>query len=56
MTDVGAMYIGAGLAAIGIGVDVISFQDEEGTFLPCVGSRAFCGDIEEAEIAATRIA
>jgi N-carbamoyl-L-amino-acid hydrolase len=39
---------------INIGVDVISFQDEEGTFLPCVGSRSFCGDIQEPEIAAAK--
>ena len=26
-------------------IDVISFQDEEGTFVPCLGSRAFVGDI-----------
>jgi N-carbamoyl-L-amino-acid hydrolase len=36
------------------GVDVVSFQDEEGTFLPCVGSRSFCGDVAEAEIAAAK--
>ena len=30
-------------------VDVISFQDEEGTFVPLLGSRAFIGDITEAE-------
>ena len=28
-----------------IGVDVVSFADEEGTFLACGGSRAFCGEI-----------
>ncbi len=28
-----------------LGVDVVSFADEEGTFLACGGSRAFCGDI-----------
>ena len=26
-----------------IGVDAISFSDEEGTFLACAGSRSFCG-------------
>ncbi len=31
-----------------VGVDVISFADEEGTWVPCLGSRAFCGDIAEA--------
>lgn len=34
-----------------LGVDVVSFQDEEGTFLPCLGSRSFCGDLTEADIA-----
>src|SRR5215471_15324628 len=33
------------------GVDVISFQDEEGTFLPFLGSRSFFADVDEAEIA-----
>lgn len=37
-----------------IGVDVISFQDEEGTFLGFLGSRAFCGDNLAAEIAAAK--
>jgi N-carbamoyl-L-amino-acid hydrolase len=32
------------------GIDVISFQDEEGTYLPFLGSRAFCGDNLTAEI------
>src|SRR5215475_7167022 len=27
------------------GIDVISFQDEEGTFLPFLGSRSFCDDL-----------
>ena len=34
-----------------LGVDVASFQDEEGTYLPCLGSRSFCGDLPEGEIA-----
>jgi N-carbamoyl-L-amino-acid hydrolase len=33
-----------------VGVDVISFEDEEGTYLPCFGSRNFCGLLTEAEI------
>ncbi|RAI35313.1 M20 family metallo-hydrolase [Rhodoplanes serenus] len=37
-----------------IGVDVVSFQDEEGTYLPFLGSRAFCGTLDPAEIAAAR--
>jgi N-carbamoyl-L-amino-acid hydrolase len=32
------------------GVDAISFQDEEGTFLALMGSRAFCGEDLNAEI------
>ncbi|MEA2969374.1 MAG: beta-ureidopropionase / N-carbamoyl-L-amino-acid hydrolase [Alphaproteobacteria bacterium] len=35
-----------------VGVDVISFADEEGTFLSCFGSRIFCGDIAAPEIEA----
>jgi N-carbamoyl-L-amino-acid hydrolase len=31
-------------------VDVVSFQDEEGTFVPLLGSRAFIGEITEAEL------
>lgn len=34
-----------------IGVDTISFQDEEGTFLSLLGSRSFCGDDLRAEVA-----
>lgn len=37
-----------------LGVDVISFQDEEGTFLPFIGSRSFCGDDLAAEIAVAK--
>lgn len=29
-----------------IGIDVISFGDEEGTWLPCLGSRCFCGEVD----------
>lgn len=36
------------------GVDVISFEDEEGTYLPFLGSRTFFSDIDEQEIAAAR--
>lgn len=39
-----------------IGIDVVSFQDEEGTYLPFLGSRTFCGTLEEAEIASARSA
>jgi len=37
-----------------IGVDAISFQDEEGTYLSFLGSRTFCGDDLAADIAAAR--
>lgn len=32
------------------GIDVVSFEDEEGTFLPFLGSRSFCDDLDQAEI------
>ena len=35
-------------------VDVIAFQDEEGSYLPLLGSRSFCGDLEDSEIDAAR--
>ncbi len=34
-----------------LGVDVVSFQDEEGTYLSCLGSRAFCSDLSDADMA-----
>ena len=34
-----------------IGVDVISFADEEGTWLACLGSRVFCGELTESRLA-----
>jgi N-carbamoyl-L-amino-acid hydrolase len=37
-----------------IGVDAISFEDEEGTYLPFLGSRSFFGDLEAGEIAAAK--
>lgn len=40
--------------ALGGGIDVVSFQDEEGTFLPCLGSRAFIGALAPAELDAAR--
>ncbi len=40
--------------AAGLGVDVASFQDEEGTFLPFLGSRSFCGDLSETDLAAVK--
>jgi N-carbamoyl-L-amino-acid hydrolase len=39
--------------AIG-GVDVISFADEEGTFLACLGSRSFCDFVSDNEITEAR--
>ncbi|HXD47052.1 MAG TPA: hydantoinase/carbamoylase family amidase [Pseudolabrys sp.] len=38
----------------GTGVDVVNFQDEEGTFLGFVGSCLFCGEDVSREIAAAR--
>ena len=37
-----------------VGVDVVSFQDEEGTYLPLLGSRSFCSEVSEADIAAAK--
>jgi beta-ureidopropionase / N-carbamoyl-L-amino-acid hydrolase len=37
------------LGATAARVDVVSFQDEEGTFVPLLGSQAFIGAITEAE-------
>ena len=37
-----------------VGVDAISFQDEEGTYLSCFGCRTFCGDIDADEVEAAR--
>ena len=34
-----------------VGVDVVSFADEEGTWLACLGSRVFCGEIPESRLA-----
>ena len=47
------LEIARSLRAEGLhGVDVVSFQDEEGTFHPCLGAKAFCGmldpDVEAA--------
>ena len=41
-------------APVATGIDVISFQDEEGTFLPFLGSRSFFADLDEAEVAAAK--
>ncbi|MFD2182019.1 hydantoinase/carbamoylase family amidase [Rhodoplanes azumiensis] len=37
-----------------VGIDVASFQDEEGTYLPFLGSRSFCGTLRDGEIEAAR--
>jgi N-carbamoyl-L-amino-acid hydrolase len=37
-----------------VGVDVISFEDEEGTYLPFLGSRGFFGDLDDEEIAVAK--
>jgi beta-ureidopropionase / N-carbamoyl-L-amino-acid hydrolase len=37
-----------------IGIDVISFQDEESTYLAFLGSRTFCNDLSEPEIDAAK--
>ncbi len=37
-----------------VGVDVISFEDEEGTYLPFLGSRSFFADLGDADIAAAK--
>jgi beta-ureidopropionase / N-carbamoyl-L-amino-acid hydrolase len=37
-----------------IGVDLISFADEEGTWLSCLGSRSFCGALTDAELTGVR--
>jgi beta-ureidopropionase / N-carbamoyl-L-amino-acid hydrolase len=33
-----------------IGIDVVSFADEEGTWLPCLGSRVFSGQADESTL------
>ncbi len=35
-------------------VDVIAFEDEEGSYLPVLGSGSFCGDLGDGEIDAAR--
>lgn len=35
-------------------VDVIAFEDEEGSYLPLLGSRSFCGELGDGEIDAAR--
>ncbi|HWK97424.1 MAG TPA: M20 family metallo-hydrolase [Pseudolabrys sp.] len=37
-----------------VGVDAINFQDEEGTYLPCLGSRFMVGGIDDAALDTAR--
>jgi beta-ureidopropionase / N-carbamoyl-L-amino-acid hydrolase len=37
-----------------VGVDVISFEDEEGTYLPFLGSRSFFADLDDTDIATAK--
>ncbi|MSP97660.1 MAG: Zn-dependent hydrolase [Betaproteobacteria bacterium] len=37
-----------------VGIDVVSFSDEEGTYLPCFGARSFCGVLNETDVAAAK--
>jgi beta-ureidopropionase / N-carbamoyl-L-amino-acid hydrolase len=37
-----------------LGIDVVSFADEEGAFLGCLGSRAFCGELSDRDMEAVR--
>jgi N-carbamoyl-L-amino-acid hydrolase len=37
-----------------VGVDAINFQDEEGSYLPCLGSRFMIGTIDDAALEAAR--
>ncbi len=46
--EIARAVAGAGAAAAAI--DVISFQEEEGAYLPMLGSRAFCGEVTAEEI------
>jgi N-carbamoyl-L-amino-acid hydrolase len=38
------------------GIDVVSFEDEEGTYLPFLGSLSFFDDLDEAQLAAAKSA
>ncbi len=51
--EIARSLIEAGVAPA-LGVDVVSFQDEEGTYLPFLGSRSFCDAVSETEIAAAK--
>jgi len=47
--EIARTYLEAGIQD-NLGVDVISFADEEGTYRALVGSLSFCGHLSEAEI------
>jgi N-carbamoyl-L-amino-acid hydrolase len=49
--EIARAWVEAG-AAVGPGVDVISFADEESAYLGMAGSRAFCGYLSDADIEA----
>jgi len=49
--EIARAWVEAG-AAVGPGVDVISFADEESAYLAMAGSRAFCGYLSDADIEA----
>src|SRR6202790_1196787 len=36
------------------GIDVVSFEDEEGTYLPFLGSLSYFADLDEAQVAAAK--
>ena len=48
------LEIARSAAEAGLAVEVVSFMDEEGTYLACLGSRAFCGDLGAGELEAAR--
>ena len=52
--EVARAAIEAGTDASGIGVDAVNFQDEEGTYLSCLGSQLMIGEIDNAKIAAAK--
>src|SRR3546814_20693805 len=41
-------------ATAGLAVDVVSWQDEEGTYMTCFGSRSWCGSLAPAVELASR--
>ena len=41
-------------ASNGRAVDVIAFEEEEGSYLPLLGSLSFCGDLNDSDVEAAR--